>query len=134
LEARRERSKDSGNGQTDIEGYRERVARAVGMEAGELIASRRDDPRAAMTKILAAFLLLRQDQLPVGEIAKIMDKPEQWVRDSTNYIERRIAHYYARSRCSSRKRSANNARSRAREAEASMLEKTQSGATNDTRG
>ena len=41
----------------DIEGYRTRVAGAVGMAAGELIASRRNDPRAAMLRMVAAYLL-----------------------------------------------------------------------------
>jgi len=79
----------------DITGYRERAAAAVGMDASELIAPRRDDPRAALLRMIAAYLLLEQEQLSVAAIAKIMEKSESYVRDSTDYISRRAAHYYA---------------------------------------
>ena len=40
----------------DIGGYRERSAGAVGIAVSELTASRRDDPRAAMVRMVAAYL------------------------------------------------------------------------------
>lgn len=79
---------------TDIT-RRERVADAVGMEAGELVAPRRDDPRGAMLRMIAAYLLLEGDRLPIAEVARIMGKPESWVRSAKDYIERRTNHYYA---------------------------------------
>jgi chromosome segregation and condensation protein ScpB len=83
------------NGKVDVDGYRARIADAVGMAVGELIAARRNDPRAALLRQVAAYFLAQQDRLEVDEIAKILDAPEQWVRDSIAYIERRKFHYYA---------------------------------------
>jgi cob(I)alamin adenosyltransferase len=79
----------------DVNGYRERVAGAVGLGVTELVGSNRNDPRAAMLRMVAAYLLLQGDRLAVGDVARIMDKSEQWVRDSTDYIERRMTGYHA---------------------------------------
>jgi hypothetical protein len=84
-----------GKAALDIDGYRERVAGAVGMAVSELVGSNRDDPRAAMLRMIAAYFLLQRDRLPVGDVARIMDRTESWVRESTAYIERRVSHYYA---------------------------------------
>lgn len=79
----------------EIESYRERVGAAVGMEVSELIAERLNDPRAALVRQVAAFLLLQDTRLSIGEVATILDKNEPWVRTAADYIERRCAHYYA---------------------------------------
>ena len=83
------------NGRIGVEAFRVRVADAVGLAVSELITSRTNDPRAALLRMVAGYFLQTQDKLSVGEIAKILEAPEQWVRDSINYVERRVAHYYA---------------------------------------
>src|SRR5208282_4509687 len=87
----------SGNaqGQVDVDGYRGKVADAVGIEVGDLVAQGRDNPRAAMLRMIAAYFLLQQDRLSVGDIARIMDTTESWVRSSTSYIARRVNSYTA---------------------------------------
>jgi hypothetical protein len=79
----------------NVDGYRERVAGAVGMALDELISSNRADPRANLLQMVAAYLLRDGGGLPVSEIARVMDKDESWVRSATDYIERRVYHYYA---------------------------------------
>ncbi len=82
-------------GTLDVAGYRDRVASAVGITADELISSRRNDPRLSMTQMCAAHLLLQGDRLAIGDIARVMDKTEEWARTSTDYIELRVNRYYA---------------------------------------
>ena len=81
--------------EVDIDVYRERVAGALGVGVSELVSSRRNEPRMLMTQMVAAHLLLQGDRLPIGDIARVMDKSEEWARDSTDYIERRVSRYYA---------------------------------------
>lgn len=79
----------------DIDGYRDMISAAVRVDVGELTATRRDDPRGAMLRMVAAYVLLHQDKLPLDSIAQIMGENESWARNSTDYVARRIAHYKA---------------------------------------
>jgi hypothetical protein len=79
----------------DVEGYRDMIAPVVGIGVDELTTTRRDDPRSAMLRMVAAYVLLRQDKLSLDSIAQIMGENESWARSSTDYVARRIGHYYA---------------------------------------
>jgi hypothetical protein len=78
----------------DIEGCRELVAGAVGLDVGELTAAKRDDPNVAILRKIAACILA-QDKMPLGDVAGILDESESWVRNSIDDIQRRISKYYA---------------------------------------
>ncbi len=83
----------------DIDAYRQLVADAVELDVIELVAVRgeREGPNAdaAMRRMIATYLLFSRDQLSVGDVARIMDQTESWVRYSRDYIERRIGNYVA---------------------------------------
>ena len=79
----------------DIDGHRDMIASAVRIGMDELTTTKRDDPRGAMLRMVAAYVLLRQDKLSLDSIAQIMGENESWARSSTDYVARRIGHYYA---------------------------------------
>lgn len=79
----------------EIDAFRERVAGAVALEVSKLVSTRRDDPKAIMSRKLAAYLLFSKDQLLSRDIALIMDKSDAWVSAATDYIERRMLRSYA---------------------------------------
>ncbi len=88
-------TKATGNGRIDVEVHRERVAGAVGLAVSELIGDTRDDRQTLMKRMVASYFLYKQDQLLIDDIARVMAKNDRWVRESRDYIERRISHYYA---------------------------------------
>ena len=79
--------------QIDIDGYRELIADAVGLEVGELTGVKRDDPKVAILRRIAAYVIAQQDGLPLGDVARILDDSESWVRSSIDDIQRRISKY-----------------------------------------
>ncbi len=79
----------------DIDAYRARAAGAVGLVASELTGDNRDDRRVLMQRMVAAYFLYMQDQMLIPDIARVMARSDRWVRESRDYIERRIDHYYA---------------------------------------
>lgn len=79
----------------DVEGYRARVADAVGVAIVELIGHGRDNPNVVMRRMVAAYFLFKRDHIIEAEVAMIMEKSESWVRYSTDYIERRMDRSYA---------------------------------------
>jgi hypothetical protein len=85
----------AGNGRIDVDGYRERVADAVGIAGGELSAQGRDDPQLVMSRMVAGYFLCARDRLLVVDIARIMNRNESNVRYAIDYVERRMDRYYA---------------------------------------
>lgn len=83
------------NRHIDIDGYRERVADAVGIAVSELTAQERDNARVVVLRMIATYFLFARDHLLVVDIARIMNRNESYVRYATDYIERRMSHYYA---------------------------------------
>ena len=77
----------------DIDGYRERISAAVGLEVSELTSGTKG-PEITMRRRFGAYILSR-DNLPIGDIARILAESESFVRYSIDYVERRIYTYRA---------------------------------------
>ena len=85
----------------DIEGYLERGAAAVGLEVSELTSAknnrwqedqatrRAQAAEVALLQRIVAYVFFR-DELPVGDIARILGETESWARCSIEYVERKI--------------------------------------------
>jgi hypothetical protein len=91
----RKKAENAAPAQLDVEGYRARVADAVGMAVVDLIGQSRQDPTIAVKRMIAAYFLFRRDHLVISDIETIMAKTESWVRYATDYIERRTDRSYA---------------------------------------
>lgn len=74
----------------DIEATRKRICAILNLSVEELISNREriGGRNAVMLRMVAAYVLLC-DRLPLGDIARIMDRDEEWLFDSQRYIERR---------------------------------------------
>lgn len=77
-------TKAAGYGRLDIDAYRACVAGAVGIAASELTASRGDDQRLVLMRIVAAYFLLARDQMMPADIATLMEKGECVTRLTTS--------------------------------------------------
>ena len=87
--------RDIGIGNLDVEGYRQRVADAVGLAIVDLLGEKIDSPRIDMARAVATYFLRERDHLVVPDIAIVMDKPESWVTYKVDYIKRRMDRYHA---------------------------------------
>lgn len=79
----------------DIDDYRERISAAVGLEVSELAGLVGKDPEVTMRRRFGAYILSKQDSLPLGDIASVLAESESFVRYSIDDVERRIYKYRA---------------------------------------
>jgi hypothetical protein len=68
---------------------RKRIAGVVGLRVEELVAIENGSDTEMMQRV-AVWLLLSKDGLPIGQVAGVMGKDEQWVRSAKDYVERRV--------------------------------------------
>jgi uncharacterized protein (DUF2164 family) len=99
-------SKAAANGRIDIDAHREKVAGVVDLEVGELTSAedngwqsigaaiqRGQAAERSVRRHMAAYVLFRCDELPVRDIAEILQRTESQARFSIDWIARRVGSY-----------------------------------------